>query len=112
MERAFEEVAAALAAGEIVVIFPEGAITRTGELQPFRSGITRILERSPVPVVPIALSGLWGSSFSRQFRGLARLVPRRLFSRIRLSVGPAVAPHGATPRRLFEQVLALRGNMP
>jgi 1-acyl-sn-glycerol-3-phosphate acyltransferase len=53
-ERAFEEAAAALRAGEIVCIFPEGRITDTGELNPFRPGLQRILEQAPVPVVPMA----------------------------------------------------------
>ncbi len=112
MEHAFDEIAGALAAGEVVAIFPEGAITRTGELQPFRSGITRILERTPVPVIPMALSGLWGSAFSRQFSGVGRMLPRRLFARIRVSAGRALAPSEADPERLFERVLALRGPVP
>jgi 1-acyl-sn-glycerol-3-phosphate acyltransferase len=51
---------------KLVGIFPEGRITDTGELYPFKSGIQKILERTPVPVVPIALQGLWGSYFSRK----------------------------------------------
>lgn len=111
LERAFEEVAAALSAGELIAIFPEGAITRTGELQPFRPGITRILERNPVPVVPMALSGLWGSAFSRRYQGIARLWPHRLFGRVRLTVGPPVPAAGATPQRLQAEVAALRGTV-
>ncbi len=112
LERAFEEVANALSAGELIAIFPEGAITRTGELQPFRPGITRILERNPVPVVPMALSGLWGSAFSRRYQGVARLWPYRLFARIRLTVGVPVAVELATPERLQTEVAALRGAVP
>ena len=67
-ERAFAEAAAALRAGEIVGIFPEGKLTETGELNPFRPGLQRILEQAPVPVVPMALRGLWGSFFSRSDR--------------------------------------------
>ena len=66
MERAFAEVAKALREGDLVAIFPEGRITDTGELYPFRPGIKRILEATPVPVVPMALRGLWGSFFSRK----------------------------------------------
>ena len=68
-ESAFAEASSALAAGEIVCIFPEGRITDTGELNAFRPGLQRILERTPVPVVPMALRGLWGSFFSRSDRG-------------------------------------------
>jgi 1-acyl-sn-glycerol-3-phosphate acyltransferase len=110
MERAFAEVAKALEAGDVVVIFPEGRITDTGELYPFRPGIKRILEANPVPVVPMALRGLWGSFFSRQ-DGAAMTKPWRLapFKRIGLAVGEAVEAVVATPEALQERVLALRG---
>ena len=55
--------------GEIVGIFPEGRLTRSGELNPFRPGIERIVAETPVPVVPMALHGLWGSFFSRFANG-------------------------------------------
>ena len=110
LEKAFDEVAAALSAGEVIAIFPEGAITRTGELQPFRPGIRRILERNPVPVVPMALSGLWGSVFSRQYSGIARFLPRRLSSHVRLAAGRPVTAAEATPERLYAEVAGLRGD--
>ena len=111
MERAFEEVAKALREGEIVAIFPEGSITRSGELERFRPGVQRILEANPVPVIPMALSGLWGSFFSRKdgtaMSRLARLIP---FRKIGLSVGEPVAPVQATPELLQARVLELRGD--
>ena len=109
MEKAFTEVALALNNGELVGIFPEGGITPDGELQAFRPGISRILAANPVPVVPLALSGLWGSFFSR-VDGKAMKTPfrRGLFSPIALRVGKPVAAAEATPERLREQVLALR----
>lgn len=110
MEKAFAEVAAALADGQLVGIFPEGNITADGELQPFRPGVARILAASPVPVVPMALSGLWGSFFSR-IDGVAMKTPfrRGMFSAIGLKVGAPLEAAAATPERLFESVLALRG---
>ncbi len=111
MERAFEQVAAALDNDEIVGIFPEGRLTEDGELQTFRPGITRILERNPVPVVPLALSGLWGSFFSRAYgNAMTRWFPRGFFSRIGLAVGEPVAPADATPELLQQHVLELRGD--
>jgi 1-acyl-sn-glycerol-3-phosphate acyltransferase len=109
MEAAFAEVAKALANGDLVGIFPEGNITRDGELQPFRSGISRILASSPVPVVPMALSGLWGSFFSR-VDGAAMIKPfrRGAFSKIALCVGPPLAASEATPDNLRAQVGDLR----
>ena len=110
LERAYDEVAKALAAGELVAIFPEGRITDTGELYPFRGGIRRIVERTPVPVIPLALKGLWGSFFSRR-DGPAMSKPfrRGMFSRIALEAAPAVAPALATPESLQTTVQAMRG---
>ena len=111
MEAAFTEVGEALADGDLVGIFPEGGITRDGELQVFRPGITRILDANPVPVVPMALSGLWGSFFSR-IDGVAMKTPfrRGIFSRISLSVGAPMSAPVATPAALHAAVLALRGD--
>jgi hypothetical protein len=113
LEAAYDQVSEALRNGELVAIFPEGRITDNGELYPFRSGIERILERDPVPVVPLALRGLWGSFFSRD-GGPAFSKPRRLLhmfvKRIALVGGPAVAPAVATRQSLQEMVGALRGD--
>ena len=109
MEKAFAEVSTALQNGELVGIFPEGGITRDGEVQAFRTGISRILAANPVPVVPLALSGLWGSFFSR-VDGHAMKTPfrRGLFSSIVLRAGAPLAAD-VTPAQLREQVRALRG---
>lgn len=110
MEKAFAEVSTALAAGELVGIFPEGGITPDGTLQPFRPGILRILERNPVPVIPMALSGLWGSYFSR-VDGVAMKTPfrRGMFSRIGLAVAMPLAAAEASPEALREIVRGLLG---
>jgi 1-acyl-sn-glycerol-3-phosphate acyltransferase len=113
MDAAFDAVARALEAGELVAIFPEGRITDNGELYPFRPGIRRILDRTPVPVIPLALKGLWGSFFSRR-DGPAMTKPtrifKRIFSRIALEAAPAVAPQSATPESLQAIVQAMRGD--
>ena len=110
LEQAYEEIAKALEAGELVGIFPEGRITDTGELYPFRNGIARIVGRTPVPVVPMALRGLWGSFFSRMGgAAMKRPFRRGLYSRIGLAVAPALAPAAATPEALQQIVAALRG---
>jgi len=111
MEAAFEAVAHALEAGELVAIFPEGRITDTGELYPFRPGVQRIVARTPVPVVPMALQGLWGSFFSRKDGpAMSKPLRRGLFSRIALTVGPPVAPAAATPEHLQAIVASMRGD--
>jgi 1-acyl-sn-glycerol-3-phosphate acyltransferase len=111
MEAAFAEVGKALADGQLVGIFPEGGITKDGELQAFRPGVSRILEANPVPVVPMALSGLWGSFFSR-IDGDAMKKPfrRGLFSDIALHVGAPIAREAATLDNLRSVVLSLRGD--
>jgi len=111
MEAAFAEVSKALAAGELVGLFPEGKITADGELCPFRPGITRILDATPVPVVPLALRGLWGSMFSRKDGpALSRPLRRGLFSRIELIAGSALAPETVSIPGLQLQVAELRGD--
>jgi len=110
MERAFEEAAKALRAGEIVGIFPEGRLTETGDLNAFRPGLQRILEQAPVPVVPMALRGLWGSFFSRSHQGKAMRRWRGMFSRIALVAGTPFSPELATPEALQKSVLGLRGD--
>ena len=112
MEKAFAEVSTALNNGELVGIFPEGGITRDGELQVFRPGISRILAANPVPVIPLALSGLWGSYFSR-IDGEAMKKPfrRGLFSPVALHAGAPLAPSEASPETLRMRVLALRGEV-
>jgi 1-acyl-sn-glycerol-3-phosphate acyltransferase len=111
MEAAFDEVARALADGDLVGIFPEGSITTTGEMLAFRSGVQRIVARTPVPVIPMALRGLWGSFFSRK-DGPAMSRPSQLrpFARIALVAGEPVAPELATPDALRAKVAELRGD--
>ena len=110
MQRAFAQVAQALRAGDVVCIFPEGRITDSGEIYPFRPGVKRILEETPVPVVPVALRGLWGSFFSRR-GGAAMTRPwrSRPFRRIGLAVGAPVPAPAATPEGLQARVSELRG---
>ena len=107
LEQAYARIAKELEAGELVGLFPEGQLTSDGEMNAFRGGIMRILGATPVPVVPMALSGLWRSLFARnrdKFRHLTRLFPR-----IRLAVGEPLAAHQVSPEGLHASVLALRG---
>jgi 1-acyl-sn-glycerol-3-phosphate acyltransferase len=113
MERAFELVDEALANGEVVCIFPEGGITRDGTIQNFRPGVDRILARRPVPVVPLALRGMWGSIFSRRDSALHRArLPRRFWSKIELVGGTPVPAGDANAAALEARVTELRGDKP
>jgi 1-acyl-sn-glycerol-3-phosphate acyltransferase len=108
-ERAFAEARAVLEDGELLCIFPEGGITRDGSLGEFKGGVMKILQTHPVPVVPMALTNLWGSYFSRIEKGTAMVKPfrRGLFSPVGLVAGPAVPPELVTPAGLREKVAAL-----
>ncbi len=114
LRRAHQSIQQALDEGEMVCIFPEGRITDTGELTPFKQGVRRIVERNPVPVIPMALRGLWGSFFSR-YGGEAFSLPidarlrRGLRSKLEFVVGVPVPPAIATPELLMQRVRELRG---
>jgi 1-acyl-sn-glycerol-3-phosphate acyltransferase len=110
IEPAFAEIDRALAAGELVCIFPEGALTYTGDIAQFRPGVERIVESRPVPVIPMALKGLWGSWFSRRGGPAMKKRPRRFRSRIELVVGDPIAATEATAERLESEVAKLRGD--
>lgn len=88
MERAFDEVSRELRDGQLVLIFPEGGLTPDGAIARFRPGVERILARDPVPVIPLALQGLWGSWFSRYAKAAGKLkIPRRVWSRVGVAIG-------------------------
>ena len=111
MNRAFAQVSEALRQGEIVCIFPEGKITDDGEMGSFKSGVSHILKQDPVPVIPLALRGLWGSFFSRAYgNAMSRLFPRGMLSRIELVAGVAIDPRDATLERMRRKVMQLRGD--
>ena len=107
-ERAFQIVASELTDGNLVCIFPEGRLTSDGEIGEFRAGMMRILKETPVPVIPMALSGLWDSMFSRKYGAAWRRWPRRFWPKIRLSIGAPIAPKDANLEELRRRVLELR----
>ncbi|MFL1494168.1 MFS transporter [Pseudomonas antarctica] len=107
-EKAFTRIAQYLKEGELVCVFPEGKLTADGEMNDFRGGVTRILEETPVPVIPMALQGLWGSFFSRDpNKGFFH----RIWSHVTLVAGEPVAVEAATPAQLQERVGVLRGSV-
>jgi len=107
-EQAFVQARQVLAEGDLLCIFPEGALTRDGELGEFKGGVMKVLETNPVPVIPLALQNLWGSFFSRK-GGAAMSKPfrRGWFSRVGLVAGDALPPAGVTPATLRERVAGL-----
>ncbi|HEU4592835.1 MAG TPA: MFS transporter [Steroidobacteraceae bacterium] len=111
LEQAFDRIDAELAAGEVVCIFPEGKLTRDGEMSEFKRGVEKILERRPVPVVPMALRGLWGSFFSRR-DGKAAMsqLPQRFWSRIEVVATAPVHGDAASVTTLQKIVAGLRAD--
>lgn len=113
VEKALDIISEGLKAGDLICIFPEGFLTFTGGLGRFRPGIEWMIKRDPVPVVPIALSGLWGSMFSRKYlKSPLRWIPRHwLRGRVTAKCGPALSPHDVSVNYLQEVVLKLKYSM-
>ncbi len=110
LEDAFSLISGALREGELVCIFPEGKITDDGELNVFRPGVMKALGQDPVPVIPLALRGLWGSFFSRAHgNAMSRLFPRGMLSRLELVAGDATEADAVSPELLQQRVAQLRG---
>ncbi len=110
IRKAFKTVEQALAEGEIVCIFPEGKLTPDGDIQPFLRGMDIILQRSPVPVIPLALKGMWGSYFSRHKGQACKGLPGRFRSKLEIEAGAPVAPELANAELMQQQVAKLRGD--
>lgn len=109
VEQAFDKISEVLRAGEVVCIFPEGFLTFTGSLGRFRPGIEAICKRDPVPVIPMALSGLWGSIFSRKYlKSHFRFWPRQWGRRVTAICGEPIPAEKVTVNYLQEMVLKLK----
>ncbi|MFT5741661.1 MAG: 1-acyl-sn-glycerol-3-phosphate acyltransferase [Planctomycetota bacterium] len=111
MARAFDKISAALADGELMCIFPEGKISIDGELNAFKPGVRQILQRNNVPVIPLALRGVWGSFFSRKYgKAMSTLFPRGWFNRIELVAGNAFDGNKVELQEMRQRILELRGD--
>ncbi len=112
LNKAMYQIAEALDNGEVVCIFPEGKLTSDGEMNDFKSGIERIIETTPVPVIPMALQGLWQSLFSRKTvnKFIDRL--KRLRTKVTLVVGEPIQPQDVSKESLQQVVAELRDNKP
>jgi 1-acyl-sn-glycerol-3-phosphate acyltransferase len=114
VEKAFDEISDGLRGGDLVCIFPEGYLTFTGSLGRFRPGIEWITKRDPdVPIIPIAISGLWGSIYSRKYmKSRFRFWPRRWGRKITVICGPAIPADQVSVNYLQEVVLKLKYSIP
>ena len=109
-EAAFNKISEELNNEEVICIFPEGKLTTDGDIDTFKNGIEKILQRNPVPVVPMALKGLWGSFFSHKDGNALTRRPRRFWSKVELAAAPIVAADDATAKMLELNVKSLRGS--
>ena len=90
MEKAFSEIEQALKQGDLVCIFPEGKLTYNGKMNKFRPGVERILQTTPVPVIPMALNGLWGSVFSRNSSNIILRILKGIRSSVEIKIAPSI----------------------
>ena len=107
LNRAFDDIDKALAEGDLVCIFPEGKLTANGSIRTFRDGVEKIIRRRPVPVVPMALQGLWGCAFSREQSNVFYRFYKGLTSSIALVIGDSVEAKDASASMLQGKVQGL-----
>jgi 1-acyl-sn-glycerol-3-phosphate acyltransferase len=110
LNKAFDDIDAALADGDVVCIFPEGKLTTDGNMRAFRDGVEKIIGRRAVPVMPMALQGLWGSAFSRQRSNIFYRLFKGFKSSIGLVIGDMMAPDAVTAKILQRKVQMLYGS--
>jgi 1-acyl-sn-glycerol-3-phosphate acyltransferase len=108
LKAAFDKIAAELQDDEVVCIFPEGRLTPDGKLHEFRPGIEKIVQQTPVPVVPACMNGLWGSYFSKKYSRKERKPFRRKWSRISLEFGIPIPPAEVTVEKLYEIISRMK----
>lgn len=110
LEQALASIRSELDAGHVLCVFPEGKLTPDGSIQPFKPGIERILADRPVPVVPMALRGLWSGMWSKRDSQLGRSrLPRRLRATVELLIEPALPGVEVSAAGLEERIRRLRG---
>ncbi len=109
-ETAFKRIKEELDAGNLVCIFPEGKISKDGNIDTFKKGIERILKESPVDVIPLSLNGLWGSYFSHKGGHALTTRPKRFWSKVQLKAGPKCAGTSSNALELESKVKALFNN--
>jgi len=95
-----------LTSGEMVCIFAEGSITRTGNLLPFKSGLERIVAGTDVPIIPVHLDRLWGSIFSFERGKFFWKLPKRIPYPVTVSFGRPL-PSTATAQEVRQAILEL-----
>jgi len=108
MIHSLREASDALRNGEVVCIFPEGEITRIGQMLPFRRGFERIIKGIDAPIIPVNIDGLWGSIFSFSGGRFLWKLPRHIPYPVRVTFGaPLPATASTTEVRTAVQQLGV-----
>ncbi len=107
LNKAFDEIDAALSQGDLVCIFPEGRLTRNGEMIKFRDGVERVLQRRRIGVIPLALQGLWGSIFSQYSGNFFYRLSKGFKSTVGLVVSDVIAAENTSAEKLQSEVQRL-----
>lgn len=102
VEEAFEAIHKAFAQEEMVILFPEGKLTTTGKIDTFKRGVEKVLARDPIPVLPVALRGLWGTRFSMSPKRRWHFRPP-----VEMVVGPRRPGSGQSAEGLHRVILDL-----
>jgi len=109
VKHAISEARAGLEQGDLIVIFPEGFLTYTGNMMRFRFGVEWIVKDMDVPVIPIALGGIWGSVFSRKYRRTKwRMIPRSFRRKIVAICGKPIPAEKARINHMQREVMILK----
>jgi 1-acyl-sn-glycerol-3-phosphate acyltransferase len=112
VKNALDLISQALEEGHLVCIFPEGQLTYTGHLSHFKPGIEWIIERDPVPVIPVAIKGMWGSVFSRKYlKAKYRFLPKNFRRKVRVVCGTPVPPEEVKAKQLQRTVLHMKNDI-
>lgn len=108
MKQGMKEIESSLKNGEVVCIFPEGGLTSNGKLLEFKTGVQQILNRIDVPVVPMALTGMWGSWFSHIHGQICNHWPRRIFggSKVKLEIDIPLKKENFSTTKLYDSVFS------
>ena len=104
LNKAFDDIDAALEEGDLVCIFPEGKLTANGNMNVFKDGMEKIIQRRAVPVFPMALQGLWGSAFSRYQSNIFYRLFKGFKSSIGLVIGDRVEAKDVSAKLLQDKV--------
>jgi len=107
-EEAFEAISEGLRQRDLICIFPEGKLSTDGEIDQFKAGVDKIIARDPVPVIPMALRGLWGSYFSRMDKKITKGT-RKFWDPIFVAATEPVEPEKVSASQLEQIVKDLRG---